>query len=115
MRGHDAGPGRRQPLLDRPLYRTGRAPHPALGGHAVIADRHLFKGAVDATMSQGEGWRFLVLGVYIERAQLMARLLKGCFGDSQELSITDPIALMGLLRMACALEPYLRVYTADMN
>jgi uncharacterized alpha-E superfamily protein len=88
---------------------------PAAFLQEIIADLHLFKGAVDATMSHGEGWRFLVLGVYIERAQLMARLLKGCFGDSQELSITDPIALMGLLRMACALEPYLRVYTADMN
>ena len=81
----------------------------------IIADLHLFKGAVDATMSHGEGWRFLLLGVYIERAQLMARLLEGSFGEGQRLEIADPIALMGLLRMACALEPYLRVYTADIN
>lgn len=81
----------------------------------VIADLHLFKGAVDATMSHGEGWRFLLLGVYLERAQLMARLLEGCFGEGRTLSVSEPIALMGLLRMACALEPYLRVYTADIN
>jgi uncharacterized alpha-E superfamily protein len=29
--------------------------------------------------------------------------------------VTEPIALMSVLRMACALEPYLRVYTADIN
>jgi uncharacterized alpha-E superfamily protein len=81
----------------------------------IIADLHLFKGAVDATMSHGEGWRFLLLGVYIERAQLMARLLEGSFGGRRQLQTSDPIALMGVLRMACALEPYLRVYTADIN
>ena len=32
-------------------------------------------------MSHGEGWGFLLLGVYLERAQLIARLLDVCFGD----------------------------------
>lgn len=81
----------------------------------IIADLHLFKGAVDATMSHGEGWRFLLTGVYIERAQLMARLLEVCFSDGSKPSVTDHIALMSVLRMACALEPYLRTYTADIN
>ena len=83
--------------------------------HEVIADLHLFKGAADTTLSHGEGWRFLLLGVHIERAQLIARLLEVCFGDGRTPSVTDPIALMNMLRMACALEPYLRVYTADIN
>jgi uncharacterized alpha-E superfamily protein len=81
----------------------------------IIADLHLFKGAADTTLSHGEGWRFLMLGVYIERAQLIARLLEVCFSDGSTPAVTDPIALMSLLRMACALEPYLRVYTADIN
>ena len=34
---HDARPGRRQPLLDRPLHRAGRARQPAVGGDA---ERH---------------------------------------------------------------------------
>jgi uncharacterized alpha-E superfamily protein len=83
--------------------------------HDIIADLHLFKGAADATMSHGEGWRFLMLGAYIERAQLIARLLEVCFGDTERKKPTDYIALMSLLRMACALEPYLRVYTAEME
>lgn len=81
----------------------------------IIADLHLFKGAADATMSHGEGWRFLMLGAYLERAQLIARLLEVCFGDGEGRKLTDHIALMSLLRMACALEPYLRVYTAEIE
>ena len=83
--------------------------------HDIIADLHLFKGAADATMSHGEGWRFLMLGAYLERAQLIARLLEVCFGDGKGKKPTDHIALMSLLRMACALEPYLRVYTAEIE
>lgn len=83
--------------------------------HDIIADLHLFKGAADATMSHGEGWRFLLLGVYLERAQLIGRLLKVCFGDKDRQPITDHFALTSLLRMSCALEPYLRRYTADIQ
>ena len=83
--------------------------------HGIIADLHLFKGAADTTLSHGEGWRFLLLGVYIERAQLIARLLEVCFSDGKTPAVTEPIALMSVLRMACALEPYLRVYTAEIN
>jgi uncharacterized alpha-E superfamily protein len=83
--------------------------------HDIISDLHMFKGAADATMSHGEGWRFLTLGVYIERAQLIAHLLEVCFADHDSPAITDHIAQMNLLRMGCALEPYLRVYTADIQ
>ena len=81
--------------------------------HDTIADLHLFKGAADSTMSHGEGWRFLLLGVYLERAQLIGALLDVCFGDHQRKPITDHFALTSVLRMGCALEPYLRVYTAE--
>ena len=83
--------------------------------HDTIADLHLFKGAADTTMSHGEGWRFLLLGMYLERAQLIGALLEVCFGDGKRRAITDHTALTSVLRMSCALEPYLRVYTADMQ
>jgi uncharacterized alpha-E superfamily protein len=84
--------------------------------HGIIADLHLFKGAADATMSHGEGWRFLLVGVYLERAQLIARLLDITYGESAKAGTTpDYIGQMSLLRMACALEPYLRVYTSDIQ
>src|SRR6185369_6943883 len=72
--------------------------------HGVVADLHLFKGAADSTMSHGEGWRFLLLGVYLERAQLVARLLDIAFGQAAKPdAAVDHLALMSLLRMACAL------------
>ncbi|HUO23612.1 MAG TPA: alpha-E domain-containing protein [Caulobacteraceae bacterium] len=82
----------------------------------IIADLHLFKGAADATMSHGEGWRFLALGVYLERAQLIARLLDVCFGDAAGgYLLNEHFAQLSVLRMACALEPYLRVYGAEIE
>lgn len=82
---------------------------------SAIADLHLVGGAADATMSHGEGWRFMAAGVHIERAQLMARLLKVCFKEGATPALDDHLAMVSLLRMACALEPYLRVYTANVN
>jgi uncharacterized alpha-E superfamily protein len=81
----------------------------------AIADLHLFKGAADATMSHGEGWSFLMLGVHLERAQLIGRLLETCFGEGRTTALSDHFALTSLLRMSCALEPYLRVFTADIQ
>jgi uncharacterized alpha-E superfamily protein len=84
--------------------------------HEIIADLHLFKGAADATMSHGEGWRFQLLGVHMERAQLIARLLEVCFGDrAAGKPLSDHLTQMSVLRMACALEPYLRLYTAEIQ
>jgi uncharacterized alpha-E superfamily protein len=84
--------------------------------HDTIADLHLFKGAGDATMSHGEGWSFLLLGVYLERAQLIGALLEVGFGAGRKRRpISDHFALTSILRMGCALEPYLRVFTAEMQ
>jgi uncharacterized alpha-E superfamily protein len=89
---------------------------PAAFLHGMICDLHLFKGAVDATMSHGQGWRFLLLGIHLERAQLIARLLNACFGERPATApIEDPMTQMLVLRMACALEPYLRVYSAEIE
>src|SRR3954453_5187039 len=71
--------------------------------HDTIADLHLFKGAADATMSHGEGWGFMQLGVYLERAQLIGSLLDVCFGERHRRPITDHFALTSVLRMGCAL------------
>jgi uncharacterized alpha-E superfamily protein len=87
---------------------------PSVFLHEIIADLHLFKGAADSTMSHGEGWRFLLLGTYLERAQLIGRLLEVSFAEGSR-PLDDHLALASLLRMSCALEPYLRRYTADLR
>ena len=79
----------------------------------------LFMGMTDSTMTHGEGWRFIELGRYLERAQNVARLLethlanfKADFDDSNE----EPDSLsypewIGLLKSATAFEAYCKVYT----
>ncbi len=84
--------------------------------HRIVAGLHLFNGAAEATMSHGEGWRFLSLGAYLERAHLIARLLDVAFDKSRpDAPDRDHLVQVSLLRMACALEPYLRVYTSDIR
>src|SRR6201995_4100097 len=41
----------------------------------VVYDLHQFQGVTDSTMSHGEGWQFIQLGRYIERAAATTRLL----------------------------------------
>lgn len=84
--------------------------------HDTIADLHLFKGAGDSTMLHGEGWSFLLLGVYLERAQLIGSLLESVFGErAPKRAVSNHFIMTSVLRMGCALEPYLRTYTADMQ
>jgi uncharacterized alpha-E superfamily protein len=99
------------PTADRAFVRG-----PSAFLQSIIADLHLFNGAADATMSHGQGWRFLLLGIHLERAQLIARLLNVCYGDQLAKSpLEDHMTQVSVLRMACGLEPYLRVYTADID
>jgi uncharacterized alpha-E superfamily protein len=98
---------------DAAVAQFNTAPAPFL--HDIIADLHLFKGAADSTMSHGEGWRFLLLGIHIERTQLIARLLEVALGPARQEMASDHLSQMNLLRMSCALEPYLRVYTAELQ
>ena len=78
---------------------------------ALVERLHAFKGAIEGTMLHGEGYTFLMLGRYIERAQLVGRLL--------DLHLREEVGSVGdygwsqCLRMCCALEPFIRVKTAD--
>jgi uncharacterized alpha-E superfamily protein len=65
----------------------------------------LTSGVADSTMSRDEGWRFLVLGRSIERADMTARLITTlAAGGSASPSWTT------LLRSCGAYEAYLRTY-----
>ncbi|MCF2528942.1 alpha-E domain-containing protein [Yinghuangia soli] len=65
----------------------------------------LFSGLADATLSRDEGWRFLVLGRSLERADMTARLLSVFLtGDGPMPDRTT------LLRAAGAEESFLRTY-----
>ncbi len=86
----------------------------------VMEGVHQFQGVSDSTMSHGEGWQFIQIGRYIERASATALLIEAYHADlwSQPDRIPEGneyVEWMGLLRSATAFEAYCKVYTADLT
>ena len=84
----------------------------------VIEGVHLFQGITDATMGHGEGWQYLQVGRFLERASATAALLDLHFRDAIEPACAGRQTTsewVGLLRSCSALEAYCRYYTADLR
>ena len=71
-------------------------------------------------MTHGEGWQFIQLGRYIERATATANLLSIYHGEI--LSLDDDVSdgqhyleWIGLLRCCTAFEAYCQAYTAELT
>jgi uncharacterized alpha-E superfamily protein len=70
----------------------------------------LVSGLVDGTMSHDDGWRFLVLGRSIERADMTVRAL------SLYQVVGDPATSAGALLRSCgAYESFLRTYRGSLD
>jgi len=90
---------------------------------STIDRAHLFHGVTQATLSHGEGWHYMELGRYLERAMTTASMLQQYFSDhgvdgshaQVTASRADYGAGVGLLRACAALEAYCRHYTADIR
>ncbi len=79
-----------------------------------------FQGVTDSTLSHGEGWQFIQVGRFIERATAMAMLLEAYYPDlwtpvDDLHDASQYLDWMGLLRSATAFEAYCKVYTADLT
>jgi uncharacterized alpha-E superfamily protein len=71
-----------------------------------------FSGVSETTMTHGEGWRFVQLGKYTERACSVSLLLDAYFGASTQADDLDWIALLA----SCgAFDSYTKVFTADLQ
>ena len=87
---------------------------------AVVDGIHLFQGVTDTTLSHGEGWQFIQIGRYIERASSTARLLEIYHYDrvkspDEAHDGFEYLEWIGLLRTCTAFEAYCKVYTADLT
>jgi uncharacterized alpha-E superfamily protein len=87
---------------------------------AVIDGIYLFKGTTDTTMIHGQGWQFIRLGRYLERAYSTATLLEVYQPDLFQPSAAERaghlhLELVGLLRCCTSFEAYCQVYTADLS
>lgn len=85
----------------------------------IIDGVHLFQGITDATMGHGEGWQYLQVGRFLERADATAWLLDLHFQSRAETASASSRVShgewAGLLRSCASLEAYCRVYTADLR
>jgi uncharacterized alpha-E superfamily protein len=87
---------------------------------SVMEAVHQFQGVTDSTMNHGEGWQFIQVGRYLERASATALLLQAYHVDlwgqpERIVEGNEYLDWMGLLRSATAFEAYCKVYTADLT
>ncbi len=87
---------------------------------AVREGAHLFHGVTDSTMSHGEGWQYIQLGRYVERADAVARLLGAYFrrlpySVDQAVESEEYLEWVGLLKSCAAFEAYCKNYTAELR
>jgi uncharacterized alpha-E superfamily protein len=101
----------------------------------VIDGIHLFQGVGASTMIHGQGWQFIRLGRYLERAYSTATLLEVyqpelLLAQMREAHVRETperetqerehtghqyLELVGLLRCCTAFEAFCQVYTADVT
>ena len=79
---------------------------------AVREGSYQLHGITDATMNHGEGWQFIQLGKYMERACALPVLLDAYFSRVGE---ADTLDWVGLLASCAAFESYCKVYTAELR
>jgi uncharacterized alpha-E superfamily protein len=83
----------------------------------IIEGVHAVQGTTDATMGHGEGWQYLQVGRFLERAGATASLVDLHIKNRPLMpgASSNHIEWAGLLQSCAALEAYCRVYTADLR
>jgi uncharacterized alpha-E superfamily protein len=94
--------------------------HSSVFFKAVREGAHLFHGLTDSTMSHGEGWQYIELGRYVERADSVARLIGTYFSRlpyAPDLVVESEEYLewVGLLKSCAAFEAYCKKHTAELR
>ena len=96
-------------------------PHKFL--NSVKEGIYLFQGITDTTMSHSEGWYFIRVARFLERATATAALLDTHFSmflteESEDESESEPLDYLSwveLLRSCASFEAYCKVYTAALR
>ena len=81
----------------------------------ILEGSHLFQGVTDATMSHDEGWEFIRLGMFLERADRTSRILDIKYhillpSGEQIGGNVDTVQWMAVLKSCSALEAYRKIY-----
>lgn len=83
---------------------------------AIVEGAHLFHGVTESTLSHDEGWHYIRIGRFIERATTTAAMLETHFQfRDRDQSASGIVEWVGLLRACGAFEAYCKHYTADLR
>jgi uncharacterized alpha-E superfamily protein len=87
---------------------------------SIVDGIHLFIGVSDTTMIHAQGWQFIRLARYLERAYATATLLEVhqselLLPQERDQPVYPYLELVGLLRCCTSFEAYCQVYTADLS
>ena len=88
---------------------VSRGPHGFF--EAVCNGAHLFQGAADATMTHGDPYEFIRLGLQLERAATTVRVVGACYPAAVSLGDDDPARaqqLIALLKSCSAFEAFIK-------
>ena len=101
-------------------FSTVWAGTPSAFFRSLVEGLTMFQGMTATTMRHGEGYQFIQLGRFIERAQLVTRLLDMHFGKmpaDAPAGISAPryFDWISLLKQCTAFEAYCKVYTARID
>jgi uncharacterized alpha-E superfamily protein len=95
--------------------------------HGINQDVYRLQGITDSRITRDQGWHFVQLGRYLERASEVANMLDVDFRElysspGQVADVTDDavdqqtyLDWVGLLRGAAAYEAYSKMYTANVH
>lgn len=85
--------------------------------HAVKNGSHLFQGITDATLTHSEGWHFIQVGRYLERAPQTARLLDVQYERLYTFAAgpQEYLEWVALLKSCSGWEAYCKVYSAQVT
>jgi uncharacterized alpha-E superfamily protein len=86
----------------------------------VVDFSHQFHGTTDATLTHGEGWNFLQIGKYLERADAASRILDLKYhillpGDEQVGGNLDTVQWQAVLKSCSAFEAYRKIHTGQVT
>ena len=81
----------------------------------IVVGSHLFQGITDATMTHGEGWDFIRIGRFLERADCSSRILDVKYhillpSGERVGGNVDTVQWMAVLKSCSALEAYRKIY-----
>jgi uncharacterized alpha-E superfamily protein len=106
--------------LRDPEFSRQATESPQLFYQTVESGHHIFQGVCDATLTHDEGWQFIQLGKFLERADKTLRILDIQYHLLQELANPADLPLSniqwaGVLRSCCAHEAYQKLYVGRVD